>query len=237
MCSSCDDEERPANTAQLKEWAANMLRLLDDGTQDIHPVRASGRNLARHFWGKQWMKHLALSETYGMRLAPGRSYLRCGCVLDVHIGEGRIDAIVAGEHAYEISIGIRPLDTDEIEELRQACAGKLSSWIDLLKGETGPELLELLCDPDTGILPDPGDWKMSCTCPDWADLCKHAAAALYAVGVLLDETPELLFTLRGIRPENLLPSSPVGAPSPAPEAEGGQLEGKDLSSIFGINLG
>ena len=237
MCSFCDDDEKPANTSQLKEWAAEMLRLLDDGTRELRPVRASGRNLTRNFWGRQWMKHLALSETYGMRLAPGRTYLRCGCVLDLRIGKGSIEAIVAGESAYEVTIGIRPLDADEIEKLREACAGRLSSWIDLLKGETGPELLTILCDPESGILPNPEDWKMSCTCPDWADLCKHAAAALYAVGVLLDDTPELLFTLRGIRPENLLPTSSPESMIPDSETEKNRLKGKDLSSLFGIDLG
>ena len=39
---------------------------------------------------------------------------------------------------------------------------------------------------------------MSCSCPDWADMCKHVAAALYGVGARLDSDPDLLFTLRGV---------------------------------------
>ena len=34
--------------------------------------------------------------------------------------------------------------------------------------------------------------------PDWALMCKHVAAALYGVGVRLDENPALFFELRGI---------------------------------------
>lgn len=235
MCNTCDDDEKPANTAQLKAWASEMQSHLKTEGNDLHPVLASGRSLARHFWGKQWMRHLALSETYGMRLTPGRTYLRCGCVLDLRIGEGTIDGIVAGERPYEVSIRIRPLEAEEIDSLRQTCAGKLGSWVDLLQGEIGPELLEILCNPDSGLLPDPGDWHMSCTCPDWADLCKHAAAALYATGVLLDESPELLFKLRGIHPEYLLPAK-EDIESSSPPGSGNGLEGKNLSSLFGIDL-
>ena len=36
------------------------------------------------------------------------------------------------------------------------------------------------------------------SCPDWALMCKHVAAALYGVGARLDENPLLFFELRGI---------------------------------------
>ena len=39
---------------------------------------------------------------------------------------------------------------------------------------------------------------LSCSCPDWALMCKHVAAVLYGIGVRLDEDPLLFFELRGI---------------------------------------
>lgn len=87
----------------------------------------------------------------------------------------------------------------------------IGSWIDLLKGNLSPELLRILCDPESGLFPRPEEWRFSCSCPDWADLCKHAAAVLYAFGVMLDDQPELLFMLRGIDASILIPDAPEPA--------------------------
>lgn len=73
----------------------------------------------------------------------------------------------------------------------------------------------------------------SCSCPDWADLCKHAAAVLYAFGVMLDKQPELLFTLRGMDSSVLIPK----APEPVPGGEDAlDVDAGSLSDIFGISL-
>ena len=39
---------------------------------------------------------------------PGRTYLRYGCVLDLKTVPGRIDALVMGEHLYEVCIQASP---------------------------------------------------------------------------------------------------------------------------------
>ena len=49
-----------------------------------------------------------------------------------------------------------------------------------------------------GLFPKSSEISFSCSCPDWALMCKHVAAALYGVGVRLDENPALFFELRGI---------------------------------------
>lgn len=60
------------------------------------------------------MKSLAACEVYGMRLAPGRTYLRYGCVLDVKAAPGRIDALVMGEHLYEVRVHAAPPDEEAL---------------------------------------------------------------------------------------------------------------------------
>lgn len=40
--------------------------------------------------------------------------------------------------------------------------------------------------------------SFSCSCPDWALMCKHVAAALYGIGARFDEDPMLFFKLRSI---------------------------------------
>lgn len=70
-------------------------------------------------------------------------------------------------------------------------------------GNIPPELQELFCDED-GLFPTPNEISFSCSCPDWAIMCKHVAAALYGVGARLDEQPLLFFELRGIDPDKFI---------------------------------
>ena len=47
------------------------------------------------------------------------------------------------------------------------------------------------------LLPGAGELQPRCSCPDWADPCKHAAAVCYLVADQLDADPFALFLLRG----------------------------------------
>ena len=42
---------------------------------------------------------------------------------------------------------------------------------------------------EDGLFPAPKEISFNCSCPDWAVMCKHVAAALYGVGARLDEDP------------------------------------------------
>ena len=89
-----------------------------------------------------------------------------------------------------------------------------------------------------GLFPTPREISFSCSCPDWAVMCKHVAAALYGVGARLDEDPTLFFSLRGIdtgrfvdvvianRVEAML--SNVNRPSSR------ILQDVDLTELFGV---
>jgi uncharacterized Zn finger protein len=228
------EEMRPPTVAEIREKAKKMQQELAHQGRKLHPVVViHSRNLAKNFWGKAWMKSLAACELYYKRLSSGRTYLRNGCVLDMQITPGNIHALVCGNDLYETCASITPPDSDTIERLREKCASRIDSWLDLLQGKISPEVMDILCDPDEGLLPRPEEWQFSCTCPDWADLCKHVAASLYGFGVLLDEQPDLLFTLRNIKASDLIPEC-----SCAPNSEDGILDknSESLSNIFGIDL-
>ena len=64
--------------------------------------------------------------------------------------------------------------------------------------------MDRVCREGDGLFPSPGEIKLSCSCPDWADMCKHVAAALYGIGARLDEKPHLLFILRGVDENELI---------------------------------
>jgi hypothetical protein len=54
------------------------------------------------------------------------------------------------------------------------------------------------------LLPVAGELQPRCSCPDWANPCKHAAAVCYLVADTLDADPFLLFLMRGRGRDTLL---------------------------------
>ena len=67
----------------------------------------------------------------------------------------------------------------------------------LVSGEFPEELKEVFSSKG-GLFPSPKEISFSCSCPDWALMCKHVAAVMYGIGVKFDENPFYFFTLRGI---------------------------------------
>lgn len=214
--------------ADLSLLAQQRLQELQAEGTSVHPVVGKGRKLAQHFWGSAWMKHLALCESGGLNLAPGRTLLRHGCVLNLTISPCAIEALVSADRLYEVSLRLKPLGDERTELLCQACHGHIDSALALLEGRVDEAVLARLCDADAGLLPEPADWKMSCNCADWAEPCPHAAAAVYAAGVLIDSEPSLLFTLRGVDPQQLMQAA-----APASAAD---FDAVALSATFGIDL-
>ena len=221
------DEQPRLRAAELERRAtAHREQLLAEG-MELHPVMSRSRKLATKFWGSAWIRHLAVHESSGWSLTPGRTLLRHGCVLDVRVAPGLVEAWVSAEELYEVRLQLTPPDEERIDTLAELCAGKIDSLLSLLEGRVDEALLQQLCDTENGLLPEASDWKISCTCPDWAAPCPHAAAVMCALGVLLDNRPELLFTLRSIAPAALLRP-------PAPSRQ--QFDAAALSATFGIEL-
>lgn len=222
-----DDEFSPRlKAADLERLAATRLAEYLAAGEELHPVVNKTRKLAKNFWGSAWMKQLALCESGGMCLAPGRTLLRHACVLHVEIQPGSISALVSAKEVFEVELKLAPLDEERLERLAATCSGHIDSLLSLMQGKVDEAVLQQLCHPEDGLLPTPEDWHMHCTCPNWAEPCPHAAAAIYAAGCLIDEKPELLFSLRGIQPEALLSD-----PAPANE-----IDADKLSAMFGIDL-
>ncbi len=194
------------------------------------------RKLAQTFWGKAWCDHLESHSNYAYRLPRGRSYLRQGNVYNLAIEPGVITAEVAGSALYEVCVTIQPLAKAAWKCLKQDCAGQVASLLDLLAGKLGDGMLRAIADPARGLFPKPKEIHLSCSCPDYADMCKHVAAVLYGVGVKLDSAPDLFFVLRSVDPSELLSTA---ARDTLDRAQGTDtaLAGEDLSALFGIDLG
>jgi uncharacterized Zn finger protein len=203
----------------------------------LNPVRPEGRRIAESFWGKAWCDHLEQYHDYENRLPRGRSYLRNGSVIDLRIEAGAVTAKVQGSSLYVVTVRIRALAKNRWEALKARCAGRVDSVVALLAGKLPDVVMEAVTCPKAGLFPAPAEIELSCSCPDWAKMCKHVAAALYGIGTRLDAEPELLFVLRGVTSSELVRkaademAAAAAAASVAPE-----LAGEDLGALFGIDL-
>jgi len=117
------------------------------------------------------------------------------------------------------------------------CAGAIDSLVELLQGRFSKGVMERLCQQRTGLFPAPAEIRFSCSCPDWAAMCKHVAAVLYGIGARLDEQPELLFQLRKVHEQDLIAKARSAMPltrrgPPAAKV----LDGRGLSELFGLEM-
>lgn len=202
---------------------------------EVLPAPAGQKKLCTTFWGQAWCRNLESYQDYESRLPRGRSYLRQGNVYNLEIESGKLSALVAGSELYDTSISIQPLPKKQWKKIVTSGSGQVGSMLDLLAGNLGDGLMTLLTDPKDGLFPKPKEIRFDCSCPDFADMCKHVSAVLYGVGVMLDTKPELLFTLRGVDQAELLSNASSAAITDL-STTSGDLAGADLSAIFGIDL-
>ena len=227
------------SVAQRRANATRELAKLAGKTgKTALPVLLDGRKIASTFWGKAWCDNLEAYSDYANRLPRGRSYIRNGSVVDLQISQGKVTALVSGSELYKIEIKIKPLAASLWKSIQTECAGKIDSLIELLQGKLSSSVMQIVTRPERGLFPAPKEIDLDCSCPDWADLCKHVAASLYGVGARLDQNPDLLFLLRGVDPSELISrASASEAVRQAVPAEGiPQMADKELAEVFGIEL-
>jgi uncharacterized Zn finger protein len=232
-------DSRPyVSAAQKRLRAQKAVNVLEKNGQKMNPVRIDGRAIARSFWGKAWCENLESYSDYANRLPRGRTYVRNGSVVDFVIAPGEIRALVSGSDLYRITIKIQPVQKAEWKALKTDCAGRVGSLMDLLQGKLSAQVMEIITRRETGLFPRPAEIGLSCSCPDWAGMCKHVAATLYAVGARLDQNPELLFVLRGADHLELVTEATESVTIGVSSSLDGPatLTGENLAEIFGIEI-
>jgi uncharacterized Zn finger protein len=224
------------SVAERQRRAQREVAQLRRQGRRVEPVVAEGRGLASTVWGQAWCDNLEAYSDFESRLPRGRSYVRHGQVLDLEVRPGKVRALVSGTEIYTVEVKVKPLPEARWRKLVKACAGQVASVVELLRGQLSKPVMEVLCRPGEGLFPTPAEISMSCTCPDYATLCKHVAAALYGVGVRLDMAPQLLFTLRQVDGAQLVTGAAAGLAEQAPTAAPTLSEGSDLGDMFAIEL-
>lgn len=199
-------------------------------------VEAGGRKIASSFWGRAWCENLEAYSDYANRLPRGRTYVRNGSVIDLRIEGGTVRAKVSGSSLYTVIIQVAPVAERRWADVKAACAGQIRSVLEVLRGQLSDEVMRVVTRKGEGLFPTPREIELSCSCPDWASMCKHVAATLYGVGVRLDEAPELLFQLRGLNPEELVSAAVLDPTGAADETDRKVLGDDSLTSIFGVDI-
>jgi uncharacterized Zn finger protein len=221
--------------AERRRKALKKMEGLRKKGRTISPVSIDGRTIAKSYWGKAWCENLESYSDYENRLPRGRTYVRNGSVVDLQIAESQITALVSGSDIYEVKVEILPVARPRWKAICKDCAGSIDSLVELLQGRLSKGVMERISQQQTGLFPSPKEIKLSCSCPDWAEMCKHVAAVLYGVGARLDQQPELLFRLRDVKEKELIASAGKSLPR-AKKSPAKVLGGEDLSRLFGLDL-
>jgi uncharacterized Zn finger protein len=234
--SSWDDFHPYVPVAARRAQAAREVEKLKK-KRVVAPVVIEGRQIAHSFWGKAWCDNLERYSDFASRLPRGRTYVRNGSVIDLQIQRGRLRALVSGSEIYRVEIAIGITAPSRWKAICGDCAGSVGSLVELLQGKLSTHVMERVCRQSDGLFPAPAQIKLSCSCPDWADMCKHVAAVLYGVGARLDAAPELLFTLRGVDHAELVSAAGTDARMTRLGAAGERvLADVDVAALFGLDM-
>lgn len=220
-----------------RQKAGRELERIKKKGQPVSPVVIEGRKIAQSFWGKAWCDNLERYSDYANRLPRGRTYVRNGSVVDLQVAPGEVLAVVSGSSLYRVAVKVSPVARPQWTAICADSAGAIDSLVELLQGRLSQGVMERLCQPKTGLFPSPSEIQLSCSCPDWASMCKHVAAVLYGIGARLDRQPELLFKLRQVDERELIAQAGSRLPlSSAKPPAGRILGGEGLSELFGLEL-
>lgn len=184
------------------------------GIRAQEPRAGSGRS----WWAKRWIETLE-GMGLGARLGRGRHYAMSGQVVDMKMEGPRVEARVVGARPdpYGVEIVFRMPPDDVRERILGRIAREPMLVARLLVDDLPTEIEQIFRDEGFdlfpgGRLPDdpsdaPGrrryDVTTSCTCPDYANPCKHSTAVLLILGEEIQRRPSALLELRGISMEEL----------------------------------
>jgi uncharacterized Zn finger protein len=203
------------------DWYERRPRIPADGIRAKSQRGAFGET----WWAKRWIGVLE-NFGWGARLTRGRSYARNGAVLSLEIAPGQVAARVQGSRPkpYNVTIRLAPLSEQQWEQAIDAMAEQAIFAAKLLAGEMPQEIEEAFKVAGVPLFPrSDHDLTTQCSCPDYANPCKHIAAVYYLLGERFDEDPFLLFDLRGRGQQQIIEAlrarraDSVGAAAPAPE--------------------
>ena len=164
----------------------------------------------RSWWAKEWTRRLEAMGLRG-RLGRGKSYAASGQVVAMSVDGNRVTAKVQGTRPdpYEASVVFRMPGGEARARIVAALRREPMTVARLLADDLPTEVETIFRTEGYDLCPGgklgPGKYDMTtkCSCPDYANPCKHSAAALLILGEEIARRPATLLELRGIALEEL----------------------------------
>lgn len=177
----------------------------------------------RTWWGKRYIEALEGFIDTG-RLQRGKGYANDGRILQWAMDGNRITATIRGntnpyygvykEPRYNTSIELKPISASDWAKVIAELGSRAAFVSRLLLNEVPDTIEEPFEALGLHLLPrSVKDMKTQCSCPDYANPCKHVAGLDYFLAARLDQDPFLLFELRGLPRAKLsrqLKQTPLG---------------------------
>ena len=169
------------------------------------------RGGARSWWARRWAAALEAMGVQG-RLGRGRDYAARGQVVSMEIEGSRVAAKVQGARAtpYSVTLDFRAPSGGDRAAIVAAIAKEPITVARILADDLPAEVEGIFRARGYDLFPGgklgPGKYDMTsaCSCPDYANPCKHVLAALLVLGEEIARRPSTLLALRGIWPEDLV---------------------------------
>lgn len=169
-------------------------------------ARSEAGEFGMNWWAKRWIRAMERLVP-AARLQRGQSYARSGQVLSLDEISGGVSAKVQGSRArpYKVTITVTPLNNETWEKVLDVLSDQAIFAAQLLAGQMPSNIEDAFSNAGTSLFPTQrGDLTSECSCPDWANPCKHIAATHYILGDRFDEDPFLLFRMRGRSQQEIL---------------------------------
>jgi len=163
------------------------------------------------WWGNRFIASLETFIDSG-RLQRGRAYRTDNRVLNFGIKENHVTATVRGnvnpyfgvtkEPKYKVSLTFEALSSQRWQTIIARLCENPGLLSKLMLNEM-PNNIEDAFGTYYFLPRRYDDIEAQCSCPDYANPCKHIAGIYYRIASMLDRDPMLLFQLRGLAPEAL----------------------------------
>jgi uncharacterized Zn finger protein len=188
----------------------------------------------RVWWGRRWIDMMEQFQL-GARLGRGRNYAEAGQVSAMTVVPGMVRAVVQGarKEPYESFISFKSLAPASVKKVVEQMRKNPVIIARLLVGDLPLEIETLLQKFGCQLFPvKEHDLVSRCSCPDWANPCKHLAAVYYLLGEEISKNPLLLLELRGITRTDIFTAETV-QPARKAVAEKCRKKHPDISSYYG----
>ena len=162
------------------------------------------------WWLREWTRRLEAMGLKG-RLGRARQYATSGQVVSLEIRGPHVSAKVQGSRLekYSVTLDFRTPEGAVRDRLLEALKSEPIYAARLLANDLPLDVRDIFASEGFDLFPGgklaPGryDVTTACSCPDYANPCKHVTAVLLLLGEEIASHPLTLLELRGILPSEL----------------------------------